>query len=139
MGVKVTFTQSNTGHIKAPSGTVRLDGVHNTMTALIDEDVKEKKAALANVVRNVAGGLTRDITMQLAGPDRPHRRTGDLQRSIQFRAGRSDLEKVVYSDMKYAPYLEYGTSRHPPYPFFLPNVQKWAKVFVKQIREVLAR
>ena len=31
---------------------------------------------------------------------------------------------TVSSDMEYAPYVEFGTSKAPPYPYFRPNIER---------------
>jgi len=48
-------------------------------------------------------------------------RTGTLQRSIRFWA--EEGEYHVGSDVHYAPYVEYGSSRMAPRPFLTPALQ----------------
>lgn len=47
------------------------------------------------------------------------------------------IEAQVFSTMEYGPYLEYGTSRHAPYPFMGPAADANAEVFQRRIAEVV--
>jgi len=49
-------------------------------------------------------------------------RTGTLQRSIMFQG--SEGEYQVGSQVYYAPFVEYGTSRMAPRPFLIPAIQQ---------------
>ena len=49
--------------------------------------------------------------------------TGKLKGSIVDRK----LDRATYevsSDVKYAPYVEFGTSHSAPYPYFRPNINR---------------
>lgn len=135
--VRVSLSTAKRGFKGAPSDTIRNDGMHSAMVAIIDKDIKADRKRLATIVNDVSKGLVRDIKTQLDGPERPYRRTGDLKRGTMMRPGRSDLEKVVYNTMRYAPYVEYGTRRHPAYPFFFPNAIKWSRHFKAAIQKML--
>lgn len=53
----------------------------------------------------------------------PKIKTGKLKSSII--AGKIDkFTFTVSSDMEYAPYVEFGTSKAPPYPYFRPNIER---------------
>ena len=52
-----------------------------------------------------------------------HYKTGMLRRSIQNDIQDNGLKGIVYQDTNmamYGPFLEFGTSRMPPYPFMKP-------------------
>lgn len=61
--------------------------------------------------------------------------TGNLRRSI-FAEMTSKHEGVTYTPVEYAHYLEFGTSRQSPKPFFFPAVYKGQKDFVKKMNEL---
>lgn len=74
-------------------------------------------------------------TVARKGHNRPLIDTGELRKSISFRAVKSAMVVHIGTDLKYAEYTEYGTSTAPPRPIFgpalfrvlpkvLPEVQK---------------
>lgn len=85
-----------------------------------------------NVVKSVSKEGT-GVTYQKKNPNRTHTAsapdkppatdTGRLKNSIEFdKIG--DLTATVGSNLVYAPWLEYGTSRMAARPFFRPAVEK---------------
>ena len=63
-----------------------------------------------------------------AEPPRPTSRTGNLQSSIGTRyvkkLGYGRWESGTGPNMKYGPYVEYGTSRSREFPFMAPALEK---------------
>lgn len=101
-------------------------------------DLREaQEDALDAHVSGTAISIAADMQRQLLGPDRPHRQTGDLARDVKTdRPGRG--RATVYVTKFYAPFLEFGTRRHRPYPFFLPNVRRHASAFLDGAKKILA-
>ena len=68
--------------------------------------------------------------------DPPATDTGRLKNNIYFeRLGA--LTAAVGSDLVYATYLEYGTSKMAARPFFRPAVEKIRPIFMKRIEKAL--
>lgn len=74
----------------------------------------------------------------------PAVRTGNLRSRISGMLERGEIESIVYvgSNVPYAPYLEYGTSRMQPRPWARPTLlrewslmmQRFAKATGMQVR-----
>ena len=67
-----------------------------------------------------------------AVPTRPTERTGNLKGSIQMNGAPRPLSKGAWvsetgPSIKYAQYVEYGTSRSAPYPYMKPGFKKSEK------------
>ena len=61
---------------------------------------------------------------------------GVLANSIQVER-ESDLRQTVFTNTEYAVYLEFGTSRMSPRPFFGPAFEAARPIFEAGIRELL--
>lgn len=59
--------------------------------------------------------------------------TGNLHDSIEVKQV-GELDVVVGTDVEYAPYVEYGTSRARPYPYWNPAVIPHAKAFDRRMK-----
>jgi len=53
----------------------------------------------------------------------PKIQTGKLKESISAKKIKNDLFEVS-TDVSYASYVEFGTSRSAPYPYFRPNISR---------------
>lgn len=51
-------------------------------------------------------------------------RTGTLRRSIASEPGPGKMEVTIGTDVEYAPYLEFGTSRMSPRPYLRPAIEE---------------
>lgn len=61
-------------------------------------------------------------------------RTGTLKASIQSSVG--GLQGRVFTDLRYAPYVEFGTAQHGgPQPFLIPAAEEWEKKYVAIMEE----
>lgn len=64
--------------------------------------------------------------------------TGRLRDSISVikYANASDLESRAGTNLKYAPFLEFGTKHIAPRPFWNPAVDEARKKLLKQLKEI---
>lgn len=57
----------------------------------------------------------------------------DVENHLEVREALADIEDdwsdapafEIHNDAEYAPYLEYGTRKMPPYPFFRPAINEY--------------
>lgn len=99
------------------------------------------QAALISVDQNIARKTEsvalalRDITKASMGTSGfPRIITGKLKASIQSKKINKYLY-TVFSDIFYAPFVEFGTSKSSPKPFFRPNIAR----LVRRIRGLVSR
>ena len=64
--------------------------------------------------------------------------TGRLRNSITHTRGEREMEEYIGTNVKYAPYVEYGTSRGPgPRPYIRPAVEDHADTYKRIILQYL--
>lgn len=74
-----------------------------------------------------------NISHRASAPgEAPMSDTGALARSVRFD-NITDTKSVVYSVLKHAPWLEYGTSKMKPRPIWRPSIDKASKKLRKEI------
>jgi HK97 gp10 family phage protein len=91
------------------------------------------ESQLTELLKGPEGAVGRDLQrrairvegrakMNASGRPGPRVRTGRLRSSITHQLGRDSrgLYADIGSNVEYAKYLEFGTSRMPPYPFLRP-------------------
>ena len=61
------------------------------------------------------------INVSQSGSKHPQVVTGRLRSSITHNVGQGEVE--IGSNVVYSKYLEFGTSKMPPYPFLFPAVE----------------
>ena len=66
--------------------------------------------------------------------DPPNSDAGNLASSIHMNPGR--LQAVVFSNMKYAPYLEFGTQNMAERPFLWPAARQHEDDFTKRLDSI---
>ena len=66
--------------------------------------------------------------------------TGNLQRSIttQVDGTFTGAEGLVFTNVEYAPYQEFGSVKNKPHPYMIPNVMK-AKAEVQSVAAQMGR
>lgn len=97
------------------------------------------KKTAKDIERDAKGTAPRDPARPPQDPSRPV--TGNLRNSITT----SDLRSVsqsspsaeVRASAKYAPYLEFGTSRMPARPFMGPAADKHEAAFAAAMEQIL--
>ena len=62
--------------------------------------------------------------------------TGRLRASIRHQIDPNGLEGQVFSDVDYAPYMEFGTSRAPAQPILPPAADLEQPEFVKRLEAI---
>lgn len=87
-------------------------------------------AALNALLRGPSGGVAKDLARRALSVDRTAKRlcpvdTGRLRASINWRleADARGLLAIVGTDVEYAPYVEFGTSRMSAQPFLRPALE----------------
>lgn len=140
------------------SVTIRLEGAKELQTALrnLSDEVREQvgKAVTgtaimlrADVVERIQRGPASGVVYTKKNPNRVHQAsapgeapatdTGRLANSIEFdQVG--PLTATVGSRLIYALYLEYGTSRMAPRPYFRPAVEAVRPKFERALERALA-
>ncbi len=95
------------------------------MKALVVVGLPNARARLAELVQVTNGfGVTRALMagaliVQNSAKERAPFLTGNLRRSIHSEV-QDPMHVVVGTDVEYAPYLEFGTSRMPARPYLRP-------------------
>jgi len=139
------------------SVTIRLDGSEELQRALrrLRGDVRQaaskaiKGTALelrGNIVKSIARGPASGVIYEKTNPTRTHQAsapgeppmsdTGRLANSIEFDA-LDDLTVTVGSRVAYAAYLEYGTSRMAPRPYFRPAVEDITPKYIRRLERAI--
>lgn len=101
-----------------------------TLTSYEDEVVNELEKALKRALMGVGLQVERNAKEELSIP-KPHKNgeirpnvvTGRLRNSITHRFDLANQNVYVGTNVKYAVYVELGTSRARAYPFLKPAVE----------------
>lgn len=103
----------------------------NAVTASFNRATGTVGAGVSKLVRTTA--LDIESTAKQIAPIR----TGNLRRSITHEVtgdGRHGaMDAVIGTDVSYAPYLEFGTSRMAPHAFLGPALDRHAPDFVAKL------
>lgn len=137
--------------------TIKLEGSKELQAALrnMTEEVRGEvsKAVIGtamelrgDVVKSIQRGPASGTTYQKYNPRRTHTAsapgqppmtdTGRLAKNIQFDKV-NDLTATVGSDVAYAAYLEFGTSRMAARPYFRPATEKIRDKFNKRLETAI--
>lgn len=76
----------------------------------------------------------------LHAADRYQNITGHLTASITQKLNKvtiDEISAIIFSTMEYAPYIELGTGRHPPFPFLYPALIANAENLKNNIKQAL--
>lgn len=90
-------------------------------------------------MREQAGRLTTQtaLDMEATGKGLAPVRTGNLRRSIHTELGQDGLSAEVGTDLEYAPYVEYGTSRMAPQAYMRPAFERHAPEYVAGMQGIV--
>ena len=118
MGISTSFTAKYTSHRKERAKELvdKLDGGMHKAVLIVERQAKE------NVSKTTG---------------HPQVQTGRLRASIVSRVDKegNNIVGKISSNVEYAPYLEFGTIRMPPYPWLFPALE--AKK--GEVKEALAK
>jgi len=139
--------------------TIRLEGSEQLQRELrrLSDDLREEAGNVvlatavemrADIVKSIQSGPASGRTYRKSNPTRTHTAsapgqppmtdTGRLANSITFdRIG--DLTATVGSELIYASWLEYGTSRMASRPFFRPAVERMRPVYIGKLEDIIRR
>lgn len=139
--------------------TIRLEGSEQLQRQLrrLAGDLREEAGRTvlataiemrADIVTSIQRGPASGVTYKKSNPTRTHTAsapgqapmsdTGRLANSITFdRVG--DLTATVGSNLNYAPWLEYGTSRMAARPFFRPAVERMRPIYIGKLEDIIRR
>jgi hypothetical protein len=67
----------------------------------------------------------------------PNTDTGRLVQSIDFDIDMENAEGRIYSNLEYAPHMEFGTENIAPRPFMAPAYAKHRESIIKNIKKAL--
>ena len=115
----------------------------NEFSAGLYKDIAKADLAARNIVTKGAEVIKENAKKEFrpqqpksvpAVPTRPTERTGNLKGSIEMLGAPRPLGKGTWMsqtwpkrEIKYAGYVEYGTSRAAPYPYMKPGFKKSEK------------
>lgn len=76
------------------------------------------------------------INVSKSPPEHPQVQTGRLRASIihQIVGERNSITAEIGTNVEYSKYLEFGTSRHPPYPWLYPAIEMKRKDIVEILK-----
>ena len=103
---------------------------------------KEREAeimgGLEKAMGKVGGIVERQakINVSKSPPEHPQVQTGRLRSSINFRieTSHNEIAALIGSNVSYAGFLEFGTSRMPPYPWLFPAVEMKRKEIIETLK-----
>lgn len=144
--------RANPSDHKGPGGfelDIKAEGV-DELIAELREYEDEVGDALAVTINKYATDMERHIRTLISKPgsgrvygkhrasapgEPPATDTGDLISSI--RSSIQPTEATIVADEKYAIWLEAGTSKMKPRPFFDPTVEKFAPTFAEDLQTLV--
>lgn len=135
MATRVLYTRKPTpgprGSIFQIGAHFNLDGLHRIVAGLQSAEVVAIATEELEPVVSMAKSLV-------------HVKTGALQRSIRIELKEFSNNRVVVTITAgdevifYAPYQEFGTSKHPPYPYLTPAWEALGATVKAQIKARIA-
>lgn len=89
-------------------------------------------------MREQAARLTVQTALDIEGSGKEFApiRTGNLMRSIHTEIGDGGLSAEIGTDVEYAPFVEYGTSRMAPQPYMRPAFDRHAPEYVAGMQNI---
>jgi HK97 gp10 family phage protein len=103
-----------------------MDKLHKALLECNELALKEARKAVAITALNI----------EREAKHRSPVDTGRLRASIRHQIDPNGLEGQVLTDVDYAPYMEFGTSRTAPQPFLNPAADLEQPEFVKRLEAI---
>jgi len=114
-------------------------GTNVTIKSYRKEREKEIMGGLEKSMEKVGAIVERQakINVSKSPPEHPQVQTGRLRSSITHRVemSRNEIAALIGSNITYAPYLEFGTSRHSPYPWLFPAVEMKRPEIIRALKD----
>lgn len=108
---------SVSGHAQLNSALKRIEG--------------QLKGGIGDVVKKTAHGIEKEAKQNIERNNSID--TGHMLRSVQTQMNGTEEAEVVVP-VEYAHYVEFGTSRRGPKPFFFPAVYNGEKAFLQNLQ-----
>ena len=121
--------------------SLAVESREETLNQIIDSTLKVHAIAVKSIQQHQSSGRIYkrngvDHSASLPGFP-PNSDTGNLVRNIAFKIDAEKLEGEVGSDIEYAKFLEFGTSKMEPRPWLLPALEAVAPDYAKEMKEKL--
>jgi HK97 gp10 family phage protein len=110
--------------------SVRIEGMPALRKALLQVSQEGRKTVQREVLRATLAVQRR--AKQLCPVD-----TGRLRNSIAVELEEGGMNGAVGTNVKYAPFVEFGTSRMPAQPYLLPAFEEERAVFIERLKREL--
>jgi HK97 gp10 family phage protein len=110
--------------------SVRIEGMPALRKALLQVSQEGRKTVQREVLRATLAVQRR--AKQLCPVD-----TGRLRNSIAVELEEGGMNGAVGTNVKYAPFVEFGTSRTPAQPYLLPAFEEERAVFIERLKREL--
>lgn len=111
---------------------VRLDGL-NEFRRMVSNLTEEVQQDVRELVRETTLGIEADAK-NLAPVD-----TGNLRRNIKSKITGDGLTGEVTSHAEYGMSVEFGTSKSPAQPYFMPAWERNTRNFKNDLRNIVER
>jgi phage gpG-like protein len=102
--------------------------------------------AMKAVIKKIETDIKKDINIRGTIPslpgEPPHKVTGNLYSNVYSRAektGNMTITGIIGDTAEYAAYLEYGTSRMAPRPYFRINIDRNTQMFENLMKGILGK
>lgn len=112
--------------------SVRIDGMAALRRTLVEVTTEGRAIAAREVMRST-------LNIQAGAKKRAPVDTGRLRNSIATEIERDGLTGVVGTNVEYAPFVEWGTSKMPAQPYLLPAHEEEVPHFLRRLRDALAK
>jgi HK97 gp10 family phage protein len=112
------------------STTVRVEGMPALRRALLTITQEGRRTVQREVMRSA-------LKVQAGAKVRCPVDTGRLRNSIAVEIQDEGLSALVGTNVEYAPFVEFGTSRQRPQPYLFPAYEEEHPQFVERLRREL--
>jgi HK97 gp10 family phage protein len=110
--------------------SVRIEGMPALRKALLQVTQEGRKTVQREVLRAT-------LAVQRRAKERCPVDTGRLRNSIAVELEDGGMNGAVGTNVEYAPFVEFGTSRMPAQPYLLPAFEEERAVFIERLKREL--